>query len=117
MKQLGLYEQIINKLILSKLNDLDRNKYFIKETAIDKNEAAQVLSLYLSEVIRFALNLISGEDNIQKQIDLSNKIINVLQHELKNEEFAEDLIVAEGKILSAIFSKIDAQSDFFPILS
>jgi len=113
MKQLGLYEQIINKLILSKLNDLDRNKYFIKETAIDKNEAAQVLSLYLSEVIRFALNLISGEDNIQKQIDLSNKIINVLQHELKNEEFAEDLIVAEGKILSAIFSKIDASfSDF-----
>ncbi len=113
MKQLGLYEQIINQLILSKLDNLDRNKYFIKETAIDKSEAAQVLSQYLSEVIRFALNLISGEDNIQKQIDLSNKIINVLQHELKNEEFAEDLIVAEGKILSAIFSKIDASfSDF-----
>lgn len=113
MKQLGLYEQIINKLILSKLNDLDRNKYFIKETAIDKNEAAQVLSLYLSEVIRFALNLISGEDNIQKQIDLSNKIIKVLQYELKNEEFNEDIIVAEGKMLSAIFSKIDSSfSDF-----
>lgn len=113
MKQIGLYEQIINQLILSKLDNLDRNKYFIKETAIDKNEAAQVLSLYLSEVIRFALNLISGEDNIQKQIDLSNKIIKVLQYELKNEEFNEDIIVAEGKMLSAIFSKIDSSfSDF-----
>jgi superfamily II DNA or RNA helicase len=113
MKQLGLYEQLINQLILSKLNDLNRDQYFIKETAIDKNEAARILSLYLSEVIRFALNSYSGENSIEKQIDLSNKIIILLQNELKDEEFVNDLIETEGKILSAIFSKIDARfSDF-----
>jgi len=113
MTQPGLYEQLINKLISSKLNDLDRNTFYIKENSIDKNEASRVLSQYLVEVIRFALNLISGEDSIEKQIELSNKIIFLLRTELKDEEFDEDLIATEAKILSAIFSKIDARfSDF-----
>jgi superfamily II DNA or RNA helicase len=113
MTQQGLYEQLINKLISSKLNDLDRNAFYIKETAIDKNEAARILSQYIGDVIQFALNLISGDDSIEKQIELSNKIIFLLRSELKNEEFDDDLIETEAKILSAIFSKIDARfSDF-----
>jgi len=113
MSQEGLYEQLINKLVLSKLNDLDRNTFYIKETAIDKDEAARVLSQYLSNVIRVALNLISGEESVQKQIELSNKIIRLLQSELQGEDFDDDLIVAEAKILSAIFSKIDPRfTDF-----
>ena len=67
MTQQGLYEQLINKLILSKLNDLDKNKFYIKESEIDKSEAARILSQYLIEVIRFALTLISGDDSIEKQ--------------------------------------------------
>jgi superfamily II DNA or RNA helicase len=113
MTQLGLYEQLINKLISSKLNNLDRNTYYIKESPIDKNEASRLLSQYLVEVIRFALNLINGDDSIEKQIELSNKIIFLLRTELKDEEFDEDIIATEAKILSAIFKKIDARfSDF-----
>lgn len=113
MSQEGLYEQLINKLVLSKLNDLDKNTFYIKETAIDKDEAARILSQYLSDVIRVALNLISSEDSVQKQIELSNKIIHLLQSELKGEDFDDDIIVAEAKILSAIFSKIDPRfTDF-----
>jgi superfamily II DNA or RNA helicase len=113
MTQQGLYEQLINKLILSKLNDLDKNKFYIKESEIDKTEAARVLSQYLIEVIRLAMNLITGDDSIEKQIELSNKIIFLLRNELKDEEFDEDLIATEAKILSGIFSKIDARfSDF-----
>ncbi|MBP6334418.1 MAG: DUF3427 domain-containing protein [Bacteroidia bacterium] len=113
MTQQGLYEQLINKLISAKLNELDRNKFYIKESKIDKSEAARILSQYLIEVIRFALNLISGDDSIEKQIELSNKIIYLLRTELKAEEFDEDLIATEAKILSAIFKKLDAKfSDF-----
>jgi hypothetical protein len=108
MTQLGLYEQLINKLISSKLNDLDRNTYYIKESPIDKSEASRVLSQYLVNVIRLALNLISGEDSIDKQIELSNKIIFLLRTELQDEAFEEDVIATEAKILSAIFNKIDA---------
>ncbi|MGN6617845.1 MAG: DUF3427 domain-containing protein [Ilyomonas sp.] len=113
MTQTGLYEQLVNKLIASKLNELDRSAFYIKEVAIDKSEAAKILSQYLSEVIRFALNLISGDDSIEKQIALSNKVIFLLQNELKDEKFEDDLIATEAKILSAIFSRIDARfSDF-----
>ncbi|MBP7400281.1 MAG: DUF3427 domain-containing protein [Chitinophagales bacterium] len=113
MIQQGLYEQLINKLISSKLNDLDRNAFYIKETSIDKNEAARILSQYLGDIIRLALNSISGDDSLEKQIALSNKIIFLLRTELKDEEFEDDLITTEAKILSAIFSKIDARFSEF----
>lgn len=104
----GLYEQLVNKLILSKLNAIDKTSFYIKETAIDKNEASRILSQYLCEVIKLALSLITGDNSIEKQIDLSNKIIILLSQELKDKEFEDDLITVEGKLLSAIFSKIDA---------
>jgi len=111
--QQGLYEQLINKLVASKLNDLDRNTFYIKESEIDKNEASRVLSYYLVEIIRFAMNLISGDESIEQQIKLANKIILLLRNELNNEEFDDDLIATEAKILTAILSKIDANfSDF-----
>ena len=113
MTQTGLYEQLINKLISSKLKDLDKNLFYIKETEIDKSEAARILSQYLIEVIRYALSEIAGDNSIEKQIELSNKIILLLRTELKDELFEEDLIETEAKILSAIFSKMDAIfSDF-----
>ena len=111
--QLGLYEQLINKLVFSQLNQLDREKFHIKEDDIDKTEAAKVLSQYLSNIIKYALSLISEDDSIERQIALSNKIIHLIKEELSNQDFDEDLISVEGKILSAIFLKLDADfSDF-----
>ena len=113
MTQLGVYEQLINKLILSKLDKLDKTQFYIKKCEIDKNEATKVLCQYLSEVIRFALDLIAGDNSVEKQIELSNRIINLLKQELEEEDFEEDLIATEAKILSAILSKIDTGiSDF-----
>ena len=111
--QQGLYEQLISKLILSKLNGLDRDTYFIKKNPIDKSEASRILSQYLAEIFRFALNQLTGEDSLEKQILLSNNIIRLIRDELKEEEFDEDLIETEAKILSAIIKKIDSGvSDF-----
>ena len=113
MKQQGIYEQLINKLVAPKLNALSRNEYYIKETEIDKSEAARVLSVYLSDIINIALNLLTGEDSVEKQILLSNKLIILLQQELNDEEFDDDLIDVHARILKAIFSKVDARfSDF-----
>ena len=109
----GLYEQLINKLISSRLNNLDRETFYIKESPIDKSEASRVLSQYLVQVIRFALNLLSGDDSIDKQIEISNRIISLLRTELKEEAFEEDLIETEARILTAVFSKIDARFSNF----
>lgn len=109
----GLYEQLINKLIATRINELDKNDFHIKNTLLDKQEAAKVLTQYLANVIRGALSIFSGDQTVEKQIELSNKIIFLLRDELDNTDFNEDIIDIEGKILSAIFSKVDARfADF-----
>ncbi len=113
MLQLGLYEKLIDKLISSKISNLDKNTFYIKETLIDKSEATRVLTQHLTEIIKIALNQISGDDSLDEQIKLSNKIILLLKNELQEQNFDEDIISIEGKILSAVFSKVDARfSDF-----
>lgn len=113
MEQFGIYEQLINNLISSKLSQLNTNEFFIKESKIEKEEAAQFLSQYLLKVISFALSLISGENSIERQIEISNKIILLLKNELQENEFDDDLIETNGRILNAIFSKIDADISNF----
>lgn len=104
----GIYEEIVTQLISSKLNDLDKEGYFIKEVKIDKEEASTLLSQHLSKTIKYALSIIKGENILDHQIEIANKIIKFLKEELKKEEFEDDLIDIEGKILKAVFTRIDA---------
>lgn len=104
----GLYEELVTKLITFKLNELDKKTFQVKTTAIDKAEAAQLLSQHIGKTIRHALTLIKGDDVLENQIAIANKIILFLKDELKKEEFEDDLIETEGKILKAVFTKIDA---------
>lgn len=101
----GLYEQLINRLVTNKLDSLDYEKFHVSKTPLDKEEASQYLSLYLSETIRFALDYIKEKDRPLRQIEISNKIITLLSEELKNVDLTENLIENEGRILEAVFSK------------
>lgn len=107
--EIGIYEQLISRLISSKLDSINKEKYFVKETEIDKKEAAVLISQYLIKVIHLALRLIGGEDNLEKQIELCNKIIQLIKTELNDDDFENDIILTEGKILTAIFPKIDSR--------
>lgn len=109
----GLYEQLINKLIETKLDGLDTQKYFIEKKTIDKSEASIILSRYLSNTIRIALDQLKGDDKLEKQIQISNKVIQLISKELEDEIFQEDLIQTEATILRAIYSKTNADfTDF-----
>ena len=104
----GIYEEIVTRLVKSKLDGLDPNKFYIKQAPIDKAEASDLITLRLSQSIKYALNSLKGEDVLEQQIEIANKIIYFLRDEIKKEEFNEDLIVTEGKILKAVFEKVDA---------
>lgn len=104
----GIYEQLITKLIASKLNDLHTDRYYIKQSPLDKEEAAQVLSKHLNITIGYALSLIKGENAIENQIKVANKIISILKEELDNQQLDDDIIKIEGRILKAVFEKTDA---------
>lgn len=68
----GLYEQVINKDISEKL---DTSEQIIDKREIDKAEAPQILSGYLSEIIEKGLSRF-GSDDIGKKLELANKIVN-----------------------------------------
>jgi superfamily II DNA or RNA helicase len=104
----GLYEELVTKLINLKINELDKDTFQVKKTSIDKAEAAQLLSQHIGKTIKHAFTLIKGEDVLETQIEIANKIILFLKDELKKEEFEDDLIETEGKILKAVFTKVDA---------
>ena len=104
----GLYEELVTKLINFKINELDKDTFQVKKTSIDKAEAAQLLSQHIGKTIKHAFTLIKGDDAVETQIEIANKIILFLKEELKKEEFEDDLIETEGKILKAVFTKVDA---------
>jgi len=104
----GIYEEIVTQLISRKLSELDKETYYVKETKIDKEEASSLLSQHLSKSIKYALSIIKGENILEHQIEIANKIIKFLKEELGKEEFNDDLIDVEGKILKAVFTRIDA---------
>lgn len=103
----GIYEELVTKLINYKINELDKDTFQVKKTAIDKAEAAQLLSQHIGKTIKHAFTLIKGDDIVETQIEIANKIILFLKEELKKEEFEDDLIETEGKILKAVFTKVD----------
>lgn len=103
----GIYEELVTKLVNHKIEELNKASFQIRKTDIDKAEAAQILSSHIGKSVRHALTLIKGEDILETQIKIANKIIQFLKEELKKEEFEDDLIETEGKILKAVFTKVD----------
>ena len=70
----GLYEQVINSEIQEQLNDLETEKFIIDKSKIDNEEAKSILSQYIVQVIRKALNYIRDKEKedsykLLKQID------------------------------------------------
>lgn len=109
----GIYEELVTKLVSLKLEEANQNTFYINKSAIDKEEAATILSKHLGQTIKTALKTVSGDNQIEVQIEIANKIILFLKQELNKEDFTNDLIEIEGEILKAVFSKVDAHfSDF-----
>ncbi len=107
MLKLGLYEQLINGLIARQLDKLDTHTYYVKDSVLDKEEAARFLSQYLSEVLQVAFASIREENKIEKQIEITNRIINLLNQELNTSVFSDDLVEVRGRVLNAVFSRLD----------
>lgn len=105
----GIYESLITQSLAAKLQLLPDNEFYINKTVIDKEEAIRVLAMHLHDVIGRAFqNIKSNKDLLlERQIEISNRLIEYLHSEISNYEFQEDLIDSEGNILKAVFNKID----------
>lgn len=104
----GIYEELVTQLVAQRINELDKNAYYINKTLIDKAEASSILAQHLSKTIKHALEYIKGDKQVEIQIEIANKIILFLKDELNKEEFSKELVESEGEILKAVFTRVDA---------
>jgi len=102
MQQTGIYEQLITKLVESRL---DRDKFYVGERQLNNAEASVWLSRFLSSILEFAIEAVpSGDDRLQEQIKLSNQLLMWLKSQISDEGFlAENLLDSQGKLLTALY--------------
>ena len=104
----GFYESVINKLVDEEIQKTRlKNDKYIDTKEIDKEEGSSVISKYMATVINKSLNRISGDDKQNKQVEVCNKIINLLIEELKIEDFDEFLINENAELLLAVINNMD----------
>ena len=104
----GIYEELITQIVSQKIEELGKDNFYINKTSIDKAEASKLLSQHLHHTIKRAFDLLKNKNKVEQQIKIANKIISLLQDEIENEKFVDDLVVIEGEILNAVFSKAES---------
>ncbi|NLB52230.1 MAG: DUF3427 domain-containing protein [Syntrophomonadaceae bacterium] len=100
----GLYEQVINKDLG---REMDQSTDQVKSVApIDKAEASKVLAKYLTEIIEKGLENVKDKDgNIDKQINLANKIVQIINAETQENDFDGLTVDQRAQLLLAILNR------------
>lgn len=105
----GVYEQLINQLISDEIDSLPHDQYYVEYVPLKRKDAALFLAQYFSKILQTTLGLLKeNNDSAFNQIELANKLIQLLSSEIKNQGIEENLLLSEGKILKAVFSKINS---------
>lgn len=113
--KLGIYEALVTQLVQQQVNGLQQDQFYIHSHPIDKVEAARIITQHISLLLKKAFDSFKGEQALHKQIEFANKVIFLLKDEILTENFEQEIILAEGQILAAILSKIDAHFSDFPL--
>lgn len=101
----GIYESVINNFLDEEIKKLQENKIKHYDEKIDKDEGSSVLSKYMSIIIKKAFNNVAGDDKLNKQVEVCNKIINLLKYELNLDDYGENIINENAKLLLAVLDK------------
>lgn len=106
----GIYEQVINKAlsqeIKNNIGDID-----IYKQNIDHIDSSRILSSYLNYVFKKGLNYYkSSKEDVIKQINISNKIIEVFSKLIDDEEFS-NYKIDEDRLLKGILDKGTIKKD------
>ena len=94
----GLYESLINNSLNNEINQL-KEKEISSTREISKNSATDVITKYLSEIIKDKFLELDNtkNENIVNKIDLANKIISSIK---ENSEDAKDLNIEKYEVFA-----------------
>jgi len=106
MLSYGLYEQIINNKLNNELSDIPEARKSV--APIDKAEASKVLAQYLADVVEKGLdNVLDNGGDINAQVELANKIVEIIQNTTKESDFSEMEVDKKAEQLFALLKESD----------
>lgn len=102
----GLYEQVVNHTLNSELAEIPEARKSL--VPIDQVEASKVLTQYLSDVVQRGLeNVLDNGGDISAQIELTNQIVDLIQHTTKEADFAAMGVDRRAEQLLALLREAD----------
>ena len=102
----GLYEQVINTALNRELSAIPGERKCV--APIDRAEASRVLSQYLAEVIQKGLdNVLDNGGDLSAQIELTNRIVDLIQNTTQEADFASLGVEARAEQLLALLREQD----------
>ncbi len=102
----GLYEQVINKELSEELKTIPQERKSI--IPIDKAEASKVLSQYLSNILKKAMdNIADNGKDINAQIELVNQIVHLIQNNTNQATFSVQEVDKQALQLLALLKEKD----------
>lgn len=105
----GVYEQIINRLFLLKLNKVDAERFYIGKKLISKDDAVHILSKYLQHLIEVAFIGTPEDQDADKYIEFVNSVIRTLGKEFNVDDTELDLVDAQKSILTAVIDRTNCE--------
>lgn len=102
----GIYEKLIDTLLEGALRELPAERYGAASERIDHAESHAILSRYLQKIIRRALRSLPAEDRLERQVELTNRIIGLLKDCTGDESLAEASIPEDTRMLMAILDRV-----------
>lgn len=105
----GVYEQIINRLFLLKLNKVDAERFYIGKKLISKDDAVHILSKYLQHLIEVAFIGTPEDQDVDRYIEFVNSVIRTLGKEFNVDDTDLDLVDAQKSILTAVIDRTNCE--------
>ncbi len=102
----GLYEQLINKELRSKLLSIPAACQFV--APVDKAEASRILAQYVADIVQKGLdNILDNSRGLSSQVALANQIIDAVTDVTKESAFAALSIDRRTELLLALLREND----------
>src|SRR4051794_6264587 len=75
----GLYEQVVDRGIECLMTAISEGEHEVKVEPLEAGDSHQSLADYLRRVIRQALDALTGEERLERQLTLCNQILGALE--------------------------------------
>lgn len=97
----GLFDVVVSQLLEARLAALDPDKVAVECVSLDPGDSYAALTEYLRPLIRRALDGLSGDERLQHQTALCNRLIHLMA-EAVGEELTGEAIAARARRLLSI---------------